>query len=75
MLSVTVTKVALGADPAMMERAPAQHVHLLIASTQNRQEDKDTEIYSLLSDYPPGEMQGSFTHSGAQGAFVRKENK
>lgn len=36
MLSVSVTKVTLGGDPAMMERALAQHVHLLIASTQIR---------------------------------------
>ncbi len=58
MLSVTVTKVTLGADPAMMERASAQHVHLLIASTQIRQADRDTQIYPLLSEYTHGQIQG-----------------
>lgn len=67
--------MALGADPAMMERASAQHARLLIASTQNRQEDKDTKIYPLLSDYTPGEIQGSSAHSKVQGALLRKEDK
>lgn len=58
MLSVTVTKVTLGADPAMMERAFAQHVDLLIASTQIRQADRDTQIYPLLSEYTHGQIQG-----------------
>lgn len=47
MPSVSATKVTLGADPAMMERALAQHVHLLIASTQIGLVKRDTQIYPL----------------------------
>lgn len=63
MLSVTVTKVTLGADLAMMERASAQHVHLLIASTQIRQADRDTQIYPLLSEYTHGKIRRTWIHT------------
>lgn len=44
----SMTKVTLGADPAMMERASAQHVHLLIASIQIRQADRETHKFTCF---------------------------